>query len=141
MIQRFLVAATLAIAAWPAAAQAPLKLPTTQGEIRSLLRETSDPMCVRCGVVTSVRRLRGGSPGGRRRAVRLCRNSALDTVSRCGAGARAHTPSAKALRNKPAGRYGGRALRRRWPSGLGNDPRLRRAPRQARGDHKSAIPG
>jgi len=40
-----------------AAAQAPLKLPRTQGEIRVLLRETGDPICARCGVVTSIRAL------------------------------------------------------------------------------------
>lgn len=57
------MAGLLALGAPPAAAQAPLKLPRSQGEIRSLLRETSDPICVRCGVVTSTRALEQSGPG------------------------------------------------------------------------------
>jgi hypothetical protein len=59
----------LALAAWLAAPQAfaqvkqPLKLPTTQGEIRALMRETADPICVRCGVVTSTRRVLAAGAG------------------------------------------------------------------------------
>jgi len=63
MIPRLAFAATLLLAAWPAAAQAPLKLPTTQGEIRALLRETNDPICLRCGVVTAARVLQAGGTG------------------------------------------------------------------------------
>ena len=59
----------LALAALLAAPQAlaqvkqPLKLPTTQGEIRALMRETADPICVRCGVVTSTRRIPAAGAG------------------------------------------------------------------------------
>jgi hypothetical protein len=52
---RCLMAGLLALCATQATAQAPLKLPSSQGEIRALLRETNDPICVRCGVVTSAR--------------------------------------------------------------------------------------
>ncbi len=37
----------------------PLKLPRTQGEIRALLRETGDLICLSCGVVASVRQIAG----------------------------------------------------------------------------------
>jgi hypothetical protein len=63
MNARTLLAGLLALGAMPAAAQAPLKLPSTQGEIRALMRETNDPICVRCGVVTSVRVLEAGGAG------------------------------------------------------------------------------
>ena len=63
MSARHLLAGLLALASWQAAAQPPLKLPTTQGEIRSLMRETNDPICLRCGVVTAVRVLAAGSAG------------------------------------------------------------------------------
>jgi hypothetical protein len=80
MSVRRLLAATLALAAWPAAAQPPLKLPTTQGEIRSLLRETNDPMCLRCGVVTALRVLqdRGPDAGPQSTAAPLPGGSSLD---------------------------------------------------------------
>ena len=57
-----LLAALLALGAAQAAAQAPLKLPRTQGEIRALMRETNDPICLRCGVVASTSTLTG-APG------------------------------------------------------------------------------
>ena len=63
MSTRHLLAGLLALGAAQAAAQPPLKLPTTQGEIRSLMRETNDPICLRCGVVTAVRVLAAGSAG------------------------------------------------------------------------------
>jgi hypothetical protein len=58
---RWWIAGLLALGTAQAAAQAPLKLPRSQGDIRALLRETGDPICVRCGVVTSIRVL--GQPG------------------------------------------------------------------------------
>ena len=57
MNARWWLAWFLAFGAAQAAAPAPLKLPGTQGEIRAFLRETGDPICVRCGVVTSARQL------------------------------------------------------------------------------------
>ena len=63
MSARWLLAGMLALGAAQAAAQTPLKLPSTQGEIRALLRETNDPICLRCGVVTSARVLDNGSAG------------------------------------------------------------------------------
>lgn len=59
-----LLAALLALAAAQAAAQAPLKLPRTQGEIRALMRETNDPICLRCGVVASTTTLTGAAGSG-----------------------------------------------------------------------------
>ena len=59
-----LLAALLALGATQAAAQAPLKLPRTQGEIRALMRETSDPICLRCGVVASTSTLAGAAGTG-----------------------------------------------------------------------------
>src|SRR5512135_1517965 len=63
MDARFWIAGLCALGAPLAVAQAPLKLPRTQGEIRSLLRETGDPICVRCGVVTATRALDQPGPG------------------------------------------------------------------------------
>ena len=63
MSARRLLAGLLALAAWQAAAQPPLKLPSTQGEIRALLRETNDPICLRCGVVTAARVLQAPGAG------------------------------------------------------------------------------
>jgi hypothetical protein len=59
-----LLAALLALGAAQAAAQAPLKLPRTQGEIRALMRETNDPICLRCGVVASTNTLAGAASSG-----------------------------------------------------------------------------
>jgi hypothetical protein len=147
MIQRFLVAATLAIAAWPAAAQAPLKLPTTQGEIRSLLRETSDPMCVRCGVVTSVRRIPGSGAGAGTApgAAPLPGSSTLDSgiapVPVIGEGARAER---EALRREAPNRH---EVVVRYDDGsygrveLGTDPRLRPGDRvKLEGGHIERYP-
>ena len=147
MIQRFLVAATLAVAAWPAAAQAPLKLPTTQGEIRSLLRETSDPMCVRCGAVTSVRRIPGSGAGAGTApgAAPLPGSSTLDSgiapVPVIGEGARAERD---ALRREAPNRY---EVVVRYDDGsvgrveLGNDPRLRPGDRvKLEGGHIERYP-
>jgi hypothetical protein len=59
-----LLAALLALGAAQGAAQAPLKLPRTQGEIRALMRETNDPICLRCGVVASTTTLAGAAGSG-----------------------------------------------------------------------------
>jgi hypothetical protein len=55
----------LALGAAEAAAQtqAPLKLPSSQGDIRALMRDTGDPICAHCGVVTSIRVLDQPGPG------------------------------------------------------------------------------
>lgn len=131
MSPRLALVATLALAAAPALAQAPLKLPTTQGEIRALMRETSDPICVRCGVVTSVRRIPGtaAAPGGAPGAQALPGTSTLDPgitpVPVLGEGARAER---EAMRREPAGRY---EVVVRYDDGsygraeLASDPRLR----------------
>ena len=128
---RFLVAAALAVAAWPAAPQVPLKLPTTQGEIRALLRETSDPICVRCGVVTSVRSIPGlrAGAGPAPGAGPLPGSSTLDggiaPVPVIGEGARAER---EALRREAPNRY---EVVVRYDDGtfgrveLADDPRLR----------------
>jgi hypothetical protein len=149
MSSRLAFVATLAVAAWPAAAQAPLKLPTTQGEIRALLRETSDPICVRCGVVTSVRRLpgQGAKAGAAEGSQALPGSSALDSgvspvqVPVLSEGARAER---EALRSEPAGRY---EVVVRYDDGsygrveLGNDPRLRPGDRvKLEGDHIERYP-
>lgn len=63
MNARCWMAGFLALGAAGAAAQAPLKLPSSQGDIRALLRETGDPICVRCGVVTAVRALEQAGQG------------------------------------------------------------------------------
>ncbi len=80
MSARCLLAGLLALGATQAAAQPPLKLPTTQGEIRSLLHETNDPICVRCGVVTATRVLqdRGPDAGPQSNAAPLPGGSGLD---------------------------------------------------------------
>ena len=80
MSARHLLAGLLALASWQAAAQPPLKLPTTQGEVRSLMRETNDPICLRCGVVTAARVLegRGASEGPQGNAAPLPGGSGLD---------------------------------------------------------------
>ena len=80
MNARPLLAGLLALGAAQAAAQPPLKLPSTQGEIRALMRETSDPMCVRCGVVTASRVLedRGAGAGPQFNAAPLPGSSGLD---------------------------------------------------------------
>jgi hypothetical protein len=133
MSLRVALVATLALAAWPAAAQAPLKLPTTQGEIRALLRETSDPICVRCGAVTSVRRIPGSGAGAGSAAgsQALPGSSGLESgvspvqVPVLSEGARAER---EALRSGPAGRY---EVVVRYDDGsfgrveLASDPRLR----------------
>jgi len=149
MSPRFLLAATLAFVAWPAAAQAPLKLPTTQGEIRALLRETSDPICVRCGVVTSVRRVPGASAGASAAtgAQPLPGSSTLDSgitpvpVPVLGEGARAERD---ALRREAPNRH---EVVVRYDDGsygrveLGNDPRLRPGDRvRLEGDHLQRYP-
>jgi len=126
-----MLAATLAIAAWPAAAQAPLKLPTTQGEMRELLRETPDPNCARCGVVTSVRQIPGAGagaalpPGGSTQPGSSSLDAGVGTVPMIGQGARAERD---ALRSDAPGRY---EVVVRYDDGsygrveLPNDPRLR----------------
>lgn len=128
---RLVLAAALALVAWPAAAQAPLKLPTTQGEIRALLRETADPMCVRCGAVTSVRRIpaSGAGAGAPPGAPPVPGSSALDQgiapVPMLGEGARAERD---AMRREPAARY---EVVVRYDDGsygrveLASDPRVR----------------
>ena len=55
MNARRLLAVLLALGAAQSVAQTAPRLPRTQGDIRALLRETGDPICLRCGVVTSVR--------------------------------------------------------------------------------------
>jgi len=80
MSARHLLAGLLVLGAAQAVAQPPLKLPTTQGEIRSLMRETNDPICLRCGVVTAARVLegRGASEGPQGNAAPLPGGSGLD---------------------------------------------------------------
>jgi len=147
MTLRFLLAASLALAAWPAAAQAPLKLPTTQGEIRALMRETSDPMCVRCGVVTSVRQIPGAGAGGASRPADRAQpgSSSLDAgvsaVPMIGQGARAERD---ALRSEAPGRY---EVVVRYDDGsygrveLPSDPRLRPGDRvKLEGGHIERYP-
>jgi hypothetical protein len=131
MSPRFLLAATLAIAAWPAAGQAPLKLPTTQGEMRELLRETPDPNCARCGVVTSVRQIPGAGagtaspPGGSTQPGSSSLDAGVGAVPMIGQGARAERD---ALRSEAPGRY---EVVVRYDDGsygrveLPSDPRLR----------------
>ena len=63
MSARHLLAGLLALGAAQAAAQPALKLPTTQGEIRALLRETNDPICLRAGWSPSARALDGPRRG------------------------------------------------------------------------------
>jgi hypothetical protein len=63
MNSRCWFAALLTLVTAHTAAQAPLKLPRSQGEIRALLRETGDPICLRCGVITSTRALDQPGPG------------------------------------------------------------------------------
>ena len=147
MSPRLAVVASLAFFAWPAAAQAPLKLPTTQGEIRALLRETSDPICVRCGVVTSVRRVPGASAGASAAtgAQPLPGSSTLESgiapVPVLGEGARAERD---ALRRETPNRY---EVVVRYDDGsygrveLGNDPRLRPGDRvKLEGNHLERYP-
>jgi hypothetical protein len=151
MSSRLAVVASLAFFAWPAAAQAPLKLPTTQGEIRALLRETSDPICVRCGVVSSVRRVPGASVGASAGASAatgaqpLPGSSTLESgiapVPVLGEGARAERD---ALRREAPNRY---EVVVRYDDGsygrveLGNDPRLRPGDRvKLEGDHLERYP-
>ena len=147
MSSRLALVATLAVAAWPAAAQAPLKLPTTQGEIRALLRETSDPMCLRCGVVTSVRRVPGSGAGAGTApgAAPLPGSSSLDSgiapVPVLGEGARAERD---ARRREAPNRY---EVVVRYDDGsygrveLGNDQRLRPGDRvKLEGDHIERYP-
>lgn len=147
MSARLALVATLAVAAWPAAAQAPLKLPTTQGEIRALLRETSDPICLRCGVVTSVRRVPGPGAGAGTApgAAPLPGSSSLDSgiapVPVLGESARVERD---AMRREAPYRY---EVVVRYDDGsygrveLGNDPRLRPGDRvKLEGDHIERYP-
>jgi len=59
----FLAFCFLALCAAQASAQTNLKLPTSQGEIRSLMKDTADPVCLKCGVVTSIELRRGVGSG------------------------------------------------------------------------------
>jgi hypothetical protein len=131
MIGRLLLATTLAIAAGPAAAQAPLKLPSTQKEMRELLREAPDPNCARCGVVTSVRQIPGGGagaaspPGGSAQPGSSSLDAGVGAVPMIGQGARAERD---ALRSEAPGRF---EVVVRYDDGsygrveLPSDPRLR----------------
>ena len=78
MSARNLLAGLFALGAAQAAAQPALKLPSTQGEIRALMRETNDPICVRCGVVTSARVLEAGGADPQFNAAPLPGGSGLD---------------------------------------------------------------
>jgi hypothetical protein len=75
---RRLLIVTLVFAAGHAAAQASVKLPRTQGEIRALLRETGDPICPRCGIITSVRAVDAKDGAGNAQAAAGSGRGALD---------------------------------------------------------------
>lgn len=103
---RWLLAGLLASGAASAQAQATLNLPRSQGEIRSLLRETGDPICVRCGIVTSVRMVAGASSGVAVSAPPLHGSSSLDSgTGTVPFGSERAKSERESMRQGPANRY------------------------------------
>ena len=133
MNARLLLAGLLALGAAQAAAQTSLKVPHSTDEMRTLLRESGDSACVRCGIVTSARALDAASPGVGVNTPSLPGSSSTDTglgvVPFGGEHARAERES---LRQGPSPRY---EVIVRFDDGsyerfeLGRDPGLTRGDR------------
>jgi len=130
---RFLLAGFLALGAAQAAAQTSLNVPRSPDEMRTLLRESGESACLRCGVVTSARALDGASPGVGVNTPSLPGSSSTDTglgvVPFGGEHARAERGS---LRQGPSPRY---EVIVRFDDGsyerveVGQDPKLNRGDR------------